>query len=199
MELRPQCSTMVTGSMHEEPPRERARAIVSPDSGEMVLTVPGNAPPVAVAPAYAELNRFWRPCTSGVAPGVAAWRTWQPLHDRTSPGRTLSHERCGGLARRPSASRIEIWNATLAGTFMRTDPSGSTGAYATISRITPVGPNAELSGSAMSSSSGIDTGFSMRTKRAWRWTYCALAGFDTFAIEVAVPLLVRAWSTPMTS
>ena len=40
----------------------------------------------------------------------------------------------------------------------------------------PVAPNAELSGSAMSSSSGIDTGFSMRMKRAGRAAYCAVVG-----------------------
>jgi hypothetical protein len=33
-----------------------------------------------------------------------------------------------GLTRRPSASSNEIWNATFAGTFMRTEPSGSIGA-----------------------------------------------------------------------
>src|SRR3982751_3407188 len=131
MALRPQRSIIITGSMHEDPGRERARAIVSPDSGEIVFTVPGNAPPVAVAPAYAELKRPLRPCTSGVAPGVVAWRVWQPLHDRISPGRTLSQERWIGLTRRPSASSSEIWNATFAGTFMRTEPSGSIGAYAT--------------------------------------------------------------------
>ncbi len=70
--------------MHEEPARERARAIVSPASGEIVLTVPGKAAPVAVEPPYTELKRSLRPCTSGAA-GV---RTWQPLHSSTSPGRT---------------------------------------------------------------------------------------------------------------
>ena len=35
----------------------------------------------------------------------------------------------------------------------------------------------------MSSSSGIDTGFSMRMKRAWRLAYCASAGFETLAMR----------------
>ena len=52
--------------MHDEPARERARAMVSPASGEIVFTVPGNGPPVAVAPAYTELNRPLRPWTIGV-------------------------------------------------------------------------------------------------------------------------------------
>src|SRR5689334_24331663 len=99
--------------MHDEPPRLRARAIVSPDSGEIVLTVPGNAPPVAVAPAYAELKSPARPCTSGVVEPVGGVRVWQPLHERISPGRTLSHARCSGLTRRPSASSTEIANATF--------------------------------------------------------------------------------------
>ena len=47
----PQCSIMVFGSMHEEPARVRAVAMVSPASGEIVFTVPGNAAPVAAAPA----------------------------------------------------------------------------------------------------------------------------------------------------
>ena len=50
----------------------------------------------------------------------------------------------------------------------------------------------------MSSSSGIATGFSMRTKRARRFWYGASVGFDTFAMLDA-PVVVRAWSTPMMS
>ena len=38
--------------MHEEMARERARAMVSPASGEMVATVPGNGAPVAAAPGF---------------------------------------------------------------------------------------------------------------------------------------------------
>jgi|SRR5688572_2655968 hypothetical protein len=110
--------------MQFEPLRERACAMVSPDSGEIVFTAPGKAAPVAVAPAHAELNDPLRPCERGLVPA----RAWQPLHSSTSPGRTDSQVRCGVLTRRPLASSSETWNAMLAGTFMRTEPSGSMGA-----------------------------------------------------------------------
>src|SRR4051812_22800698 len=116
---------MSAGSMHEEPARERACAIVSPISGEIVFTVPGNAAPVLAAPAYAELNRPLRPCTGGAVPAgepTGAVRVWQPLHSSTSPGRTLSQARWITLPvlivlmRRPFTSSRLNWNAMFAGT-----------------------------------------------------------------------------------
>jgi hypothetical protein len=95
MDCRPQRSVvMSTGSMQEEAARDRARAIVSPPSEEIEVTAPGKGP--AGAPAFAALNRPLRPCTSGDDPAGApagSARVWQPLHSRTSPGRTDSHER----------------------------------------------------------------------------------------------------------
>src|SRR4051812_3378084 len=100
---------MVVVSMQDEPPRERASAIVSPASGEMVFTEPGKAAPVAVAPAYTGLKDPLRPCDIAVAP-FAVERVWQPLQARTSPGRTDSQEACTGPTLRPFASSSEILN-----------------------------------------------------------------------------------------
>jgi hypothetical protein len=117
MPCRLQCAQSVWQLM-----RARTCAIVSPKSANNAGLVFGNGWPVVVAPAFAALNRFERPCDWPFA------GSWQPLHLSSSPGRTCSQLSCRGPMRRPLASRIVIANATLAGTFTLTEPSGSMGA-----------------------------------------------------------------------
>ena len=126
-DCKPQCSVIVVASMHEEPARERARAIVSPASGEIVFTVPGNAAPVAVAPAYSGIEQALAPVNHrrgavGVGAHVAAVAFQDFARAHVQP------DAMAGPTRRPLTSSSESWNAMFAGTFMRTEPSGSTGA-----------------------------------------------------------------------
>ena len=87
--------------------------------------VAGKGVPPVAEPAHAGVNRFCRPCEIGrcALPG-----RWQPLQVTTSPGISCSHTPWAGTMRRALASSTSISNATLAGTSMRTEPSGSIGA-----------------------------------------------------------------------
>jgi hypothetical protein len=60
---------------------------------------------------------------------VAVLALWQPLHCRTSPGRSCSQALCCGKAFRrwALASVISSLKEMLAGTLTRTEPSASIG------------------------------------------------------------------------
>ena len=85
----------------------------------------GKGTPATAAPAQAEANRPARPCEIG---RWALAGVWQPLHFSTSPGFTCSHTPCGDPMRRALASSTLTRKATLAGTSICTEPSGSMGA-----------------------------------------------------------------------
>ena len=109
--------------------RMRASAMVSPASG-MKAPAPaamvwGKGAPLTAAPAQAEANTPARPWECGF---WAVAGRWQPLQLTTSPGFTCSHTPCTGVIRRAFASSTLMRKATLPGTSMRTEPSGSMGA-----------------------------------------------------------------------
>src|SRR5579863_3625087 len=114
-------------------------AMVSPGHSVMVATLPLPAAlKVEPWPALSAVNRLARPCerplTSVAMPSLPVTTcepcgAWQPLQLSTSPGCTVSQERCSGKPgnARALASRTVIWKATCAGTITRTEPSGSMG------------------------------------------------------------------------
>src|SRR5271155_2680615 len=103
----------------------RVSAMVSPGlAADRFATVFGNGAPAAEAPALTDEVRPERPWE-----GVVLLPTvWQPLQVLVSPGINCIQLGCSGPMRRAFASSTSTVNGTLAGNWIFTEPSGSTGA-----------------------------------------------------------------------
>src|ERR1700730_13892668 len=162
----------------------RVSAMVSP-ALTAGIRVFGNGDPAAGAPALTDAVSPERPCDGSVLLPA----TWQPLQVFVSPGINCNQLSCRAPMRRAFLSSTSMVNGTWAGNSILTEPSGSTGAYARISRMPiPAGPNAEAL-IFRTVLSGISTAFSILTKRAGRESAGACLGSAKAAISGNAPLV----------
>src|SRR3979409_1997822 len=84
----------------------------------------GKRAPAAVAPGLTDAVSPERPCEGAVLLPA----TWQPLQVFVSPGINCIQLSCRAPMRRAFLSSTSMVNGTWAGTWIFTEPSGSTGA-----------------------------------------------------------------------
>ena len=148
-------------------------AIVSPRFSTNIDGSVFGKPPAFCAPAKAESKASPRPCETPLC------ATWQPLHSNSCPGRTCNQFWCLAVMRRPLASSTLTANATFAGTFTMTEPSGSTIVIPRLSFMPccVLRPNAVFGISMLRvSSSGSDTALTNLRKRAGLWSAVVCPG-----------------------